>query len=95
MHQVQRKLRVSADWSRHAWNTATFKVNAELISQLWDIFLSEAELIKTIPGTLVSSNLQLITKDEIEIMSTNGANSLGIKKDDGPLFCKNACGPNS
>jgi hypothetical protein len=80
------ELRVLAHCSRQAWDTATFKVNAELISQLWDIFLSEVDLIKTIPGTLAGLNLQLLTKDEIQIFSANGGNSLGINKEDGPLF---------
>jgi hypothetical protein len=62
-------------------------VDAILISKLWDIFLSEVDNIKTIPGTLASSNLQLLSKDEIAIFSTNGGNSLGIDRKDGPLFC--------
>lgn len=80
------ELRFLAYWDRQAWDTATFKVNAELISRLWDIFLFEVDLIKTIPGTLAGLNLQLLTKDEIEIFSANGGNSLGINKEDGPLF---------
>ena len=71
---------------RQLWRTVTFKVDAYFISKLWDIFLSEVDYIKTIPGTLASSNLQLITKDEIEIFSKNGGNALGINKEDGPLF---------
>jgi hypothetical protein len=62
-------------------------VDATLISKFWDIFLSEVESIKTIPGTLPSCNLQLVTKDEIALFSKNGGNSLGIQKEDGPLFC--------
>jgi hypothetical protein len=62
-------------------------VDATLISKFWDIFLSEVESIKAIPGTLSSSNLQLVTKDEIALFSKNGGNSLGIQEEDGPLFC--------
>lgn len=73
--------------SRQLWRTATFKVDAVLISKLWDIFLSEVDHIKSIPGVLASSNLQLLTKSEIGIFSKDGGNSLGITKEEGPLFC--------
>jgi hypothetical protein len=50
--------------------------------------LFEGDHIRTIPGTLVSLNLQLLTKDEIAIFSKNGGNSFGIDREDGPLFRK-------
>ena len=39
------------------------------------------------PGA-ISSNLQLLTKDEIAIFAKHGGNALGVEKDDGPLFCR-------
>jgi hypothetical protein len=66
---------------------ATFKVDATLISKIWDIFLSETDPLRTMPGA-ISSNLQLLTKDEIAIFAKHGGNALGVEKDDGPLFCR-------
>jgi len=61
-------------------------VDAEFISQLWQIFVSETEPIKDIPGTLSSCNQQLLTKDMIAHFSRNGGNAFGIAEEDGPLF---------
>jgi hypothetical protein len=49
--------------------------------------LSEVDILKqTIPDALPSFNLQLLTKNEIALFSKKGGSSLGIKKEDGPLF---------
>ncbi|RFU24040.1 hypothetical protein B7463_g12296, partial [Scytalidium lignicola] len=71
---------------RLSWNSATFKVDATLISKLMDIFLSESDPLTKLPGALPSMNLQLITKDEISLFAKNGGNSLGIEVEDGSLF---------
>lgn len=57
------------------------------MSKLVDIFISEADPIKDVPGVLPSIVMQLLTKDEIALFSKNGGNSLGISKEDGPLLC--------
>ena len=63
-------------------------MDATLISRLWEIFLSEIESIKDIPGTLPACTQQMFPKDMIARFSKNGGNSLGIVVDDGPLFRK-------
>lgn len=75
--------------SRQNWHTATFKFDAELIKDLWDIFIQEsAPLRYQIPSALMATNLQLITKDEIRMSRRNGGNAFGIKEEDAPVFCK-------
>ncbi|KAH8811174.1 hypothetical protein F5884DRAFT_854534 [Xylogone sp. PMI_703] len=71
---------------RRVLNTATFKVNATLISKLWDIFLFESYPITKLLGASAGCNIELLTKDEIVGFSKNGGNSLGINVEDGPLM---------
>ncbi|KAL4880336.1 hypothetical protein BJY04DRAFT_191638 [Aspergillus karnatakaensis] len=71
---------------RNIWRTATLKVDAELISDVFDIFLSNIHPYTTIPNLLLSTNLQLLTKHEIGLFARNGGNALGIRPEDGPLF---------
>ncbi|KAH8690132.1 hypothetical protein BGW36DRAFT_67618 [Talaromyces proteolyticus] len=71
---------------RAHWDTTTFKVNADLISKLFDIFLEETHEIKNIPNCQPSTNNQLITKDDILLSDNKGGNPMGIKAEDGPLF---------
>ncbi|KAH8798627.1 hypothetical protein F5884DRAFT_870039 [Xylogone sp. PMI_703] len=71
---------------RRVWDTATFKVNATLISKLWDIFLFESYPITKLLSVSASCNIELLTKDEIAVFSKNGGNSLGINVEDGPLM---------
>jgi hypothetical protein len=70
------------------WRTATFKVDADLMSDIIDIYLSAVHPYTSIPGALMSCNMQMLTRHEIEIFAKNGGNALGIKPEDGPLFCK-------
>jgi hypothetical protein len=77
---------------RHYWRTATFKVNAAFISELFDIVLRETyDYRVAVPRGLPSCNLQLLTKHEIGLFSSNGGNAFGIKPEDGPLFRKHLC----
>ncbi|OKL57497.1 hypothetical protein UA08_06895 [Talaromyces atroroseus] len=71
---------------RTYWDTLTFKVDAELISKLWDIFLEETHEIKNIPNCQPATNNQLITKRHIALSEKDGGNPMGIKSEDGPLF---------
>ena len=70
------------------WATLTFKVNADLLSKIMDIYVEETEPIKNVPGILPGIVFQPINKDEISLFSKNGGNSLGISNEDGPLLCE-------
>ncbi|KAL3490772.1 hypothetical protein BJX62DRAFT_237885 [Aspergillus germanicus] len=71
---------------RNIWRTVTLKVDADLMSDIIDIFLSAVHPFTSIPGAIMSFNMQMLTKHEIEIFAKNGGNALGIKPEDGPLF---------
>ncbi|KAL3485443.1 hypothetical protein BJX62DRAFT_247506 [Aspergillus germanicus] len=71
---------------RNSWRTVTLKVNADLISDILDIFLAAVHPHTSMPGVLFSANFQMLTKHEIEIFGKNGGNAFGISPDDGPLF---------
>ncbi|KAL3466929.1 hypothetical protein BJX64DRAFT_204577 [Aspergillus heterothallicus] len=71
---------------RNSWRTVTLKIDADLISDVLNIFIAAIHPYTSSPGILLSCNLQLITKHEIEIFQKNGGNPLGIKPEDGPLF---------
>ncbi|KAL2811975.1 hypothetical protein BJX63DRAFT_422047 [Aspergillus granulosus] len=72
--------------TRNSWRTVTLKINADLISDILDLFLSAIHPYTSIPGLLLSFNMQLLTKPEIQLFGKNGGNPLGIHPDDGPLF---------
>jgi hypothetical protein len=42
----------------------------------------------SIPKATMSWNMQMLTKHDIEIFAKNGGNALGIRPEDGPLFCE-------
>lgn len=63
------------------------KVNAELLSRTWDIFIEETHHLTYMPGCLPSVNHQLITKKHIANSHRNGGSPMGIKEEDGPLAC--------
>ncbi|KAL3449126.1 hypothetical protein BJX65DRAFT_306191 [Aspergillus insuetus] len=71
---------------RNLWRTVTLKVDADLISDILDIFLAAVHPYTMIPGAIMSWNMQMLTKHEIEIFGKNGGNALGIRPEDGPLF---------
>ncbi|KAF3390206.1 putative FAD-linked oxidoreductase [Penicillium rolfsii] len=71
---------------RNQWRTVTLKVDADLISDIIDIYLAAVHPYTSIPSAIISCNLQLLTKHEIEIFAKNGGNALGIRPEDGPLF---------
>jgi hypothetical protein len=58
------------------------------MSDIIDIYLSAVHPFTSIPSAIMSFNMQMLTKHEIEIFAKNGGNALGIKPEDGPLFCK-------
>jgi len=68
------------------YETATIKVDANLIRDIIDIYISEMEPVRHMKGFGGGYVLQLITKDEISHMSKNGGNCLGLKVEDAPLM---------
>jgi hypothetical protein len=74
---------------RNQWFTSTFKVDADFISKIWDTIIQEADLFRLErPTTLISSNIQLLSKKQIAHDHKNGGNAFGLNPDDGPLICK-------
>jgi hypothetical protein len=74
--------------SSQIWASLTFKVNAELMSKIMDIYVEETEPIKHVPGIVPGIVFQPINKDEIAFFSKKGGNALGISNEDGPLLCR-------
>jgi hypothetical protein len=72
--------------NRQVWAAITIKPNKALMQQLVSIFITAVESIKHVKGVLPSIVFQAINEDEIQHMSKNGGNCLGIKKGDGPLL---------
>lgn len=71
------------------WRTSTFKLDAGLISKLFDILMEECEpVIPVVQDALITTNLQLLTKPEIAMLAGNGGISFGMEEEDGPLFRK-------
>ncbi|KAH8886505.1 FAD-binding domain-containing protein [Thozetella sp. PMI_491] len=69
------------------WRTVSFKVNRELPSKLWDIFVAETfEYRLAVPESTPSLNMQVLGKHEIALFSRNGGNALGVDVEDGPLL---------
>ncbi|KAH8669174.1 hypothetical protein BX600DRAFT_480934 [Xylariales sp. PMI_506] len=72
---------------RHYWRTATFKLNRELISTFWDIFIFETETSKAcLTSAMMSSNVQMLTRDQIALALEIGGNAFGLDVEDGPLM---------
>ena len=61
------------------------------MSEILNIFISETEPIKNVPGLtpiLVIQPINQFNRDEISIFSKNGGNCLGLSPEDGPLVCE-------
>jgi hypothetical protein len=74
--------------NRHLWITATFGLNATLISRLFDIFLLEAPQIRSVKGGSAAVNFQPITLEIVRHFGKNGGNPLGLHQEDEPLMSK-------
>lgn len=74
--------------NRNIWRTITLKLDADLISDVYDVFISNVHPYTTTPGALLSCNMQMVTKHEIGLFAQNGGNAFGIHPDEGPLFCR-------
>lgn len=72
------------------YNVATVKVNATLMHEIMKIFIEEVEPIRHLPGFGGAVSMQTMAKDEISHFSRNGGNSLGIRREDGPLIGKSS-----
>lgn len=69
--------------------TFTVKNNAELMSEMVDIYVKEVEKIKDAKGVVPSFIFQPISKGTTEHFSKNGGNPLGLAGQ-GPLNCEHA-----
>lgn len=67
--------------------TFTVKNNAELMSEMVDIYIKEVEKIKDAKGVVPSFIFQPISKGTTEHFSKNGGNPLGLTGQ-GPLNCE-------
>lgn len=72
------------------YETATFKLDADLMKEITNIYMEETEKIRHLKGMISALPMQIITKAEIAHFQKNGGNCLGIDPDDGPLMCKNS-----
>ncbi len=62
-------------------------MDGELISELWDILLIEMDYLRrVVPDAVMSSNMQLFTKNQLAASNKNGGNAFGIDPEAGPLF---------
>lgn len=73
---------------RHFWEAVTLKVDAKLLSKVFDIFLEEIEAVKHVPGVLPSFVLQPISQIALAGNTKNGGNPLDITEADGSLLSK-------
>ena len=74
---------------RHLWMTATFKLNTTLISRIYDVFLSEADQVRSVKGAGLGMNFQPLTLEIVRHFGKNGGNPLGLEDVDEPLMSKN------
>ena len=71
-----------------SYATASMKVDAELMREIIKIFMSEVDPVRHLKGLQAALPIQTIAKDEIALHQKNGGNPIGLKEEDGPLFCK-------
>lgn len=72
--------------SRETYITASFKNDAQVQHQIFDIFFEEIDPIKDIAGAIPALIMQPISKDTISRFSRNGGNALGLADAEGPLM---------
>ncbi|KAI4167241.1 MAG: hypothetical protein LQ343_007377 [Gyalolechia ehrenbergii] len=71
------------------YTTATFKNDAEIQRQIFDIFIEEMNSVKDLPGALPALVMQPISESVITHFSENGGNALGLADAEGPLLLVN------
>ncbi|KAL8940032.1 MAG: hypothetical protein Q9216_003031 [Gyalolechia sp. 2 TL-2023] len=71
---------------RETYITATFKNDADIQQQIFDIFIEEMDPVKDAIGALPALVMQPISKSVIRNFSKNGGNALGLADVDGPLM---------
>ncbi|GAM83052.1 hypothetical protein ANO11243_010380 [Dothideomycetidae sp. 11243] len=69
---------------RQYFYTMTVKNDANLTTAAKDIFFEESDL-SSVPGSLIVMTMQSITVPQLQQMSKNGGNPLGLSAADGPL----------
>ncbi|KKA22494.1 FAD binding domain protein [Rasamsonia emersonii CBS 393.64] len=77
------------DGLRESFWTATFKLDADLVTYIVDLFETEIEPIKNATGLLPALVLQIITTDMLSQMEKNGGNALGLSPSAGNLLLMN------
>lgn len=70
--------------------TATFSLpSPEILSLIHDVFISEVENIKDVPGITPALVFQILSTNTISHFAREGGNALGIETNEGPLLIVN------
>jgi hypothetical protein len=76
---------------RETYWATTYRLDANLVTEIKDIFYDELEAIKDATGIVPAATLQVISKGMLAGMSKNGGNPLGLAEDaaQGPFLLLN------
>lgn len=74
---------------RETYWTATYKVDADLISFILDTYIDEVDPIRNCTGLLPACTLQFITTPMLKRMAERNGNALGLSAEEGPLLLLN------
>ena len=74
---------------RETYWAATFKLNQNFTGFVKDVFYDELTAIQDAAGLVPATTLQVITIPELQYMSKNGGNPLGLSVSEGPLLLLN------
>jgi len=80
---------VNPSGQRETYWAASFKNNAELMQEIYAIFVEEVAAIANASGLLPACVFQPVTEPIISQMAKNGGNALGITTEDAPLILLN------
>lgn len=74
---------------RETYWTASCQLNEELVSDIFEIYVEETNNITNVTGILPAIVLQVITLAQLDHMSRNGGNPLGIESSTSPILLIN------
>ncbi|RVX75582.1 hypothetical protein B0A52_00935 [Exophiala mesophila] len=74
---------------RQTYWTATYKLDKALVTSVKDIFFDELNAIRNANGIVPALTLQVITQGQLNAMSKNGGNPLGLPASAGPFLLVN------
>lgn len=74
---------------RQTYWTATYKLDKALVTSIKDIFFEELDAIRDVNGIVPALTLQVITKGQLNAMTKNGGNPLGLSEAAGPFLLVN------